>query len=533
MAEERGGVTADELARSAGVLGVSAAIALGLTILWHMSVAHLYGTAAELDAFWIALALPKAIADSFHLGILTLLFVLVFNLPELAGEEAQRCRVASTVLNLVLVLTLAGMAAMAVAAPALVDWMGPGLDEGLRQRAAAILRTLSLYLVPTALCGALAGSLHASRRFLPFALARALGLAVQIAVLHLLARRMGVGALVLATALGAVAMLLVLVPACRGGGFRYVPVFELRGALSLGVLKFMGSLACISVFDRVNQITDRFFASRLGPGSVAALEFGWRFEIPISHIVGFSVALPAFAIMALQASERRLPELRGTLVTSSRLLALLVVPMVGFLVVLREPLTWLWFRRGAFSDEAAATVASLIPFLAVVFLCKAFAPMVSFGFLSIHRSRLLLGVLVAEAAANVALNAALAPRFGLRGVAAATALATLGANGTLWVLLLRELGEASPGSVLAGLSRVAVAGALATALLLGAAWGGISAVLTGEGPWLALQVAGTGLAFGLVYLLVCRALGLVEFRRSGGLPALRLTLGGEVGSHGA
>ena len=42
------------------------------------------------------------------------------------------------------------------------------------------------------------------------------------------------------------------------------------------------------------------------------------------------------------------------------------MPILAFLVVLREPLTALWLRHGAFSADSARLVASLLPALTAV-----------------------------------------------------------------------------------------------------------------------------------------------------------------------
>src|SRR5690349_17101893 len=61
----------------AALSGASLLLALG----FKLSVAALFSTSSELDAFWIALALPKANVNSIHLGVPTILFILIFNIP--------------------------------------------------------------------------------------------------------------------------------------------------------------------------------------------------------------------------------------------------------------------------------------------------------------------------------------------------------------------------------------------------------------------------------------------------------------------
>src|SRR4029078_4097860 len=77
---------ANQIARSATLLAGLSGAALFLTILWQLSLASIFGPPSALAAFWIALAAPRAVADSFHYGILTFLFIAIFSFPDDAAD---------------------------------------------------------------------------------------------------------------------------------------------------------------------------------------------------------------------------------------------------------------------------------------------------------------------------------------------------------------------------------------------------------------------------------------------------------------
>jgi murein biosynthesis integral membrane protein MurJ len=516
--------TANQLARSALVLASFGGLGFFLTIVWQLSIAAAFGTSEEMDAFWIGVALPKAIVDSFHLGILTLLFIVVFNLPGDADSDDARWQLASSFLNLVVLFSLCAILLLQLGAPFLTKWMGPGLAPEFQSLSAQMLRRLSLMLVPTAFVGTLAGILHAHQNFLPFAMARSLGLTTQILLLFLLAGRIGVDALVWAMLIGASVMLPVCWLALRPSGLRYKTTLRFPDSRARAVLKMFATLTVIASFDRLNQISDRLFASLLGAGQVSSLEYAWRFEIPVSQILALSVALPAFAFMALQASEKRFAEFRKTLVISVRLIALLVIPVVGFLVVMRGPVTTAWFRRGEFSVEAATQVSSLIPFLAVIFLTKAFATVMVFGFLSLHQWRPLVGILLLEVLTNTSLNMILVEAWGLQGIVCATAAAMIGANLWLWARLVKAIGGWSLPS-LASATWKPVGVSLCSVFLLRVLYLMFQARqwTCGEERPL-LQLAAFGVVYLGVHFLLSYLFGLVEVGREGGLSPVRLRM---------
>ena len=508
----------DFIVRSATRLAGLGFVGLLLATAWQVSIAALFGTSSELDAFWISFALPKAVVTSFHLGILTVVFVLIFSRPADGDRPDDRGRLASAFLNVTLLSTFLCILVILVGAPLLIKATGPGLAPELQALAARMLRLLSIMLIPTVLTGAVAGILHAHQQFVPFALARIVGLSTQIGALYILHRLAGIYGLLWALVLGASAMLIVCLPGLRRTGFRYTTVIDFRGPRSRDIFAIFATFVAFSFLDNLNRMSDRFFASLLTPGSVSALEFGWRFEIPVVTIIGMSVALPSLAIMASQASEKRVLELRQTVALSLGLIALLVLPLVGFLVVFREPLTALWFQREAFSIGASELVSSLIPALAVTFLMKAFGTITVYALLCVRQLKAPVAILLVEVVANTCLNAVLLGPLALRGVVLATAIAMVEGSGYMLARLLKALGEWSLRSLASriwkpfGVSLCAIALLQGSYLTIGATGfvGGADLVVF-------------GVAYVLVQLALCRGFGLIEFVTNGRL--LRVTLG--------
>lgn len=512
------------MARTAILVAGLSALALGLTLIWHLTVARSFGASPQLDAFWIGFAIPRTITESFHYGLLTLLFVLVLNRSS-SGDADEAERLGSSVLNLVLLGTVALVLVLVVAAPVVVAATAPGLGAEPARLATSLLRRLAPVLGLTAILGALGGLAIARGRVALFAASRAAAPALQVATLLLLVGAAGVDALVPAVWAGAVGAAVLYAPHLRRLGFRYRPLVDLRGPEARSLSRLVGALCGVWVLVGLNQASDRFFASLLGPGRLSALEFAWRFEIPITQVVSLGVALPTLALLARSASAESREEFRGVLGNAGRLLSLSALPAIGLLVVLREPLTSLWLQRGAFDERAAAEVSSLLPWLAPVFLCRAFSSVLVFGLLTLRRGGVLLAAVAAEVGVNTALNLWLGQVMGLPGIATATAIAMVASNLFLWRILLAESGA---GALLPMLVRArAPLGAVVLAVI-GAM--GLRAVAFGAaaaaGLALVAPLLAVGIGFGALYLALCLAGGVVELRRGPGLPRLRLRTSG-------
>ena len=90
-----------------------------LSLGFQVAVAALFGASSDLDAFWIALALPKAIVDSVHLGLLTIVFILIFNEPQSEEGKDVHGELASSVVSAVLAATLVLIPVLMLTAPVL------------------------------------------------------------------------------------------------------------------------------------------------------------------------------------------------------------------------------------------------------------------------------------------------------------------------------------------------------------------------------------------------------------------------------
>jgi putative peptidoglycan lipid II flippase len=502
---------APRLVRSAVAVAAVSFVTLLLTVAWQMAIARWFGASAELDAFWVALALPRAIAESFHLGLLTLLFVLVFR-PDSGGEN-DHWRRASAVLNVTLIATAVCVSGLVAAAPLLVRWMAPGLSPATLDMAATMLRQLAWFLIPTAIAAALGGTAIARSQLMPFTVSRAAMPALQLIVLFALAASLGVRALAWSMMVGAVGAVVVLIAWLKRLAPRYYVTLHWSDPETRRLVTMQGVLAACWVVILLNQVVDRYLASLLGPGSVSALEYAWRFEIPIAQIVSLGVALPTFALLAQRAGADQREEFRATLAQSARLLVMSVVPMIGFLIVLREPLARLWFERGSFLAADSDRVTMLLPPLAVVFFCRAFASILLFGLLTVGRHRLLLAGLVAELVLHAVLGTVLSQTLGLQGVVIASAAAMALTNGALWMVLLSDVGGVALGRTFINAGRLLAASAIAIALLEAARRAWWHSISDGLALSSLVPLAIAGAAYLTIYVaLLCVGTGVFQPR---------------------
>jgi putative peptidoglycan lipid II flippase len=477
--------------------------------------AILIGANRFSDAFVVAFRIPNLLRDLFAEGALSSAFVPVFaDAHRNAGRD-----VAYRLANALVALVLLVVGALTLLGVAFSDAVVAAIAPGLREPALAsyLTRIMMPFLLLVSLSAVAMGMLNAQSRFTAPALAPALFNVGSIAV---------GGALWLAgwpperavvgwsagTMVGGFLQLVVQLPSLRRLGYRARPRLS-RGDLADARLRRIGRLMAMAVVGlsatQVNIVVNTIFASH-EVGAPSWLQYAFRLmQLPLG-VFGVAIATVAGAGVAQRVAAADMASVRTTLGSAMRLVAFLNVPSAVGLALLARPIIAMIFQHGRFGAADTAATADALALYALGLYAysgvKVFAP----AFYALDQARVpVLGSFVGMLS-NVALNWALYPVLGFRGVALGTSLAAL-ANFAVLLAAWRRLHGGLGGSrLVAQLGRVAAASA-ALALAAWAAERGLDRLLApgGLGRQLALGLLPV-LAGGLAYLAAARALRIRE-----------------------
>jgi putative peptidoglycan lipid II flippase len=514
-------VTTDPSARERHILrntllvGAFFAMAAAAGLARNVVIARQFGIGAELDAYYAAFKLPDLLFTVVAGGALATAFIPVFATFLAEGDRQGAWRLTSAITNLV-TLAVAGLALLAaLAAPWLVRVLiAPGFDMAQQAETVDLMR---LVLVSTLLFGVSAvqsSALHGFKHFLLPALAPVVyPLGVMVGALWL-APMWGARGLAAGAILGAALHLAVKVPGLIHYGLRWWPALDLNRPAVRRVLILMGPRVLdLGVF-HLTLLATTNLASRLGPGSVSALEWGWdAMQLP-ETVIGTAFGLVAFPTLAELAARRDLAGLRHTLGQTLRLVLALTMPAAAGLVLLGQPLLQLLYQRGAFDAAATQAVYSALRFYALGLVGHACLELVARSFFAQQDTVTPLLIAAASAAANILLGVLLMGVLGHAGLALANSLAVSAEVLVLLLILRRRLGSVEGRQTLRALGRV-----LVSTLFMGLVIGGVLAVGQRAGAG-ALEMVATGGLVGLVsYVAAGLLLGVDELRR---LPATLL-----------
>jgi putative peptidoglycan lipid II flippase len=460
-----------------------------------------FGASRELDAYFAAFLIPDAIFQLLIAGALFTALVPVFVSLRTRDQDIEAWRLASSVIN-ALVLALAGLSlVMALFAPALVPLVAPGFDAPTTELAVRLTRIMLLSPVFIGLGAVVTGLLNSYNNFAVPALAPLVYNVSIILAAIFVAPFLGVEALALGVVVGSLLHLAIQLPSLRKVGSRYDLIMDLRSPAVRSVALLMGPRTLGLAAGQLNLIVSTVLASGLREGSVTAYNYAFQLsQIPVG-IVGVSIAVALFPTLSRDAALGNVSEIRRQVSGALRIITFIALPVTAIMVVLREPLTSTIVQYGLFDAEAADRTAGALLFFALGLAAHSAVQILVRAYYAMHDTRTPVFWALVAVAVNIPLMTFLVGPMGIEGLALSISVtASIEVLGLIWALrgdLKRIDGEV----ILRSVARAFVASVAAALLMLG----GLS-VLEGAVPLFVESPAGR-----LITLIVLGGAGLAIF----------------------
>jgi len=496
------------IVRNTLLVAASFGLAAAAGLLRNAIIARQFGIGAQLDAYYAAFKLPDFLFTVVAGGSLATAFVPVFAGLLASGDREGAWRLASAITNLVVVIVSALALLAGLSAPWLVRVLvAPGFDAQAQAETVAVMRLVLISTLVFGISAVQTSVLHGFKHFLLPALAPAVYPLGVAAGAWWLAPVWGVRGLAVGAIVGAVLHLAIKVPGLLHYGFRWWPVLDLGSLVVRRVAALMGPRVLDLGLFHLTLLVTTNLASRLGAGSVSALEWGWdAMQLP-ETVIGTAFGLVALPTLADLAARGDVAGLRSTLAETLRAVIALTMPAACGLILLGRPLLQLLYERGAFDAAAIDAVFTALRFYALGLVGHACLELAARAFFAQQDTVTPLLVAAGSAAVNVILGILLVKPMGHGGLALANSLAVSAEVAALLLILRHRWGGVKGWQTLDALGRVVVA-----TLLMGAVVAGIQVVGQRAGLsafW--VVVAGGGMGF-VIYVVAGLLLGVRALR---------------------
>jgi putative peptidoglycan lipid II flippase len=430
-----------QVIKAAGVVSGATLLSRIFGLLRDIVIAGYFGAGMASDAFFVAFRIPNLLRRLFAEGSLSIAFVPVFTEYLTKDGESIAFLFARSAIRLISILLAAAAVVGILLTPLIVRIMAPGFMASPEKLELTI--TLTRFMFPyiffiglVALC---MGILNALGHFAAPALAPVmLNLAMIVSVLFLSPHLQNpVYGLAIGVLLGGLLQLLLQIPFLLRKGM----VFWEAANLFHPGLKRIGKLMLPAVFGaavyQINILVGTLLASLLPDGSVSYLYYADRlvqFPLGIFAIAAATAVLPSFSRYAAVQDNKALRETFGY---AMRLVFFITIPSMVGLILLREPIVGLLFKRGAFDSQTTALTASALFYYGIGLWAFSAVRIVVTLFYALQDTRTPVKMAAISIVVNMILGVALMWPLRHGGLALATSLASM-VNLYLLVRALRK-----------------------------------------------------------------------------------------------
>ena len=377
----------------------------GLTgILVDTSIAAKLGLSRSSDTFYVAITLPYIITNLLSA---TGQFSLVPFFAALdARHSAQELWRGFSYAVSVLFLGLTGIAALGTAGtPWLIRGIAPGLTPQQTEFATQLGRWLLIIIIPAGVAEVFRSFLLSQRRFAFSSAAGFIRNSVVIACIVLGFPRYREFSIVLGYFAGYLLQFVIL-----GGQIlvsfpaRYSLILagsseafrNLRGA---GTAQVGSAVAWQGVV-----VVERIIASFLPPGTLTALNWGFKIMSTLAELLAGSVGTAALPALAKAFSRRAKVEERKTFQDTLEISLALVLPAMVFCLMLGRNIIRLVFERGNFTPEATTLLSTVFFCYSLSLLLFSFVRVLTFYLFARNEARVFFRLCLLLYGINVAFD---------------------------------------------------------------------------------------------------------------------------------
>ncbi|MFA6220070.1 MAG: murein biosynthesis integral membrane protein MurJ [Erythrobacter sp.] len=467
------------LVKNVGTIGGLTLVSRIFGFVRDMMLARVLGAGLAADAWQLAFTLPNTFRRLFAEGAFSVAFVPMYtrrlHAQDDGGKQAAD-RFATDVLS-VFVWVLLGFSALCmIAMPGIVWLLAHEYQsvEGKFELSVMLSRVSFPYLALVSLVAMLSGLLNARSRFAPGAFVPVLLNIVMIGGIATGWYLRGASdddsvvawALAISLTLAGAAQLAYMGWATRSAGVKLkITTPNLTPEVKRLAMLMLPATFGAGIY-QISQLVDTFFATSLPQGSLTLLKLADRLNQMPLGVFGIALGTAILPMLARHIQSGNTADAQRLQANAIEIAMLLCLPCAAALSICAEAFTAGMFQGGRMTPADTALmgdiVIALVCGLPAYVLIKVFQP----AFFSREDTRTPVWVAAGALLVNVALNFHVVPRYGIVGLAAATAItATLNVL-TLYAILQRRGWFHFTGKLAGKIARQVVA----TAAMAAALW---------------------------------------------------------------
>jgi len=458
----------NRVTKSALTMTFVSIISLVFSFVQESVFAYFFGASSVTDAYTVASQIPMILFSLVSTAISTVVIPCYSKEYYEDGPRAAE-KYASNFTTVISGITIIFITLCEIFANQLIFLFAPGMDAVTRDLAVEIFRII----LPTVLCTEImninTGILNVHKKFVLPALTSNLLNVAFVTTIAILAGKYGIFAAVIGFVIGS-ALELIYSVVLRRTVMKYHFILDLKDKTMIKSFKMAFPVFAGIGAAEINKVVDRMVSSFLEEGSISTLNYASKLSSAVSSLMIAGITTVVYPEFAKSSAKKDDEGMANMLLFSTKIIMLLIVPVIFGGALLSKELIKIIFCRGAFTLEAVDKTAPLFACYLVCLLFTSFRQTSSRVFYSYGDSKTPMINSMIGIAINIVLNIVLGYFIGALGLALATTISTAVISILLLASLKKKNGYIKYRSLGITFIKVILASSVMTAIILLLKW---------------------------------------------------------------
>lgn len=411
-------------------------------------LASYLGTSSKADAFWLAFFLPDTMGQNLIGVALSAACIPVFSRLYVTKDYHRLRDTVTSVTVYFTTVTVILTVAFFYTRGFVIRSLGPTLDAEVLTLCTSLFTIMlpTIFLFPFVYVGTAVMQVH-NRFNIPALVPVVYNLVLFCALLFGFFWQIpidkGVYLLAAAVVVAAMAMLVL-----TGLGIKtnHIDVLELPGFSGLSrssvfvkeIFNVFMPYLLILMSSQGIYFIERYLASGLAAGSVAGLNYAFRItQFPLWVFVA-AVSTVSFPAMSKSIGLGQIDITKNTLIKSLRPVLVIILPLVIYLYVLREPVISVLFQRGSFDAKSVHMTAGVMAGYAISVISQGVVALCLRTLMALNHTLIALLFFMASAGLTILTDFQMVPKLGLAGLGYGAAIGS-SVNAVILLFLLNRV----------------------------------------------------------------------------------------------
>lgn len=429
----------DKLAYSAAMISILTLISKALGFFREVMIANRFGSGMETDTYFVAVTGTVIIMGTLGAALNTTLIPIFTEIGQKYGKRGK-LKYFNNVTNIVLAITLIIVVLGFIFSPIIIRILAKDFEGDQFLLAVKLHRIGMPIAIFLGLTYVFSGLLHSSQIFGPPAISGFPYNFVFLSYLIFFCKEANVVTLMIVSVIAAFFQFLILVPATIHMGYRFRLGFNLYDRYLRKAVGLIFPVLIGSAVQQVNVIIDKTLASGLQVGSISALNYASKINEVVIAVFIMAITTVVYPMLADAFARDSIGDVKKILGQGINIILIITVPATIGLILLGEPLVYLFFQRNAFDEVATYMTSQALIFYSLGLVGSSLRLMLNKVYYSFQDTKTPMVNGMIAVVVNLVFNLILIKPMGHSGLALATSISATVTTIMLFISLRKKIG---------------------------------------------------------------------------------------------